>query len=270
MSLLRELQSDFDGALFADSPQDCGRLVNALVGSPAECLTRLGVYRNNLRVGFAKTLALEFPVIQRLVGETYFRQLTQSFMREHPSRCGDLYFIGAPFAAFLRTLFAQTRFGYLADVAALEWEHQRVILAADSGAPDVSILAQLPPELLESIQFALNDACGLVSSAYPILQIWRTNQTETATDEVVDLDDGADRILVRRVRDGTESYRLDSATFTLLQSFSQGRSLGDAFERARDADDGFNLEECLRRYIGLNVISAVRTDVRAARGESAP
>ena len=172
-------------------------------------------------------------VIQRLVGETISSSFTQSFMRGASVTLRRSVFHRRALRCLLRTLFRKHAFDYLADVAALEWEHQRVILAADSGAPDVSRLAQLPPELLESIQFALNDACGLVSSAYPILRIWRTNQTETATDEVVDLDEGADRILVRRVRDGTELYRLDPATFTLLQSFSQGRSLGDAFERAR-------------------------------------
>src|SRR5438552_18891311 len=81
MSSLRDLQRQFVGALFDELPD-----------------TRAGleIYRNNLHEGFCKVLALEFPVIQRLVGADYFRQLGRDFLHAHPSRGGDLHAIGAP------------------------------------------------------------------------------------------------------------------------------------------------------------------------------
>ena len=236
MSLQRELQTELGAVLFADHPQERASLADAFGGDRGQYAQRLSIYRNNLREGFHKTLALEFPVIRRLVGEPYFRQLAPAFMAEHPSRCGDLYPIGAPLAAFLRTSHSQTRFDYLADVAALEWARQQVALAAYCAALDTSILRALPPEQLESIQFALNDACRLVHSAYPILRIWHMNQDEPAADETVDLDEGADHILARRVRNGIEMCRVSAATFALLESFAQGRPFGDSFDRARTAD----------------------------------
>jgi len=102
---LPELQARIAATLFGDAaapPPGCIRSD----GIAAEL--RLGIYRNNLEEGFAKTLALEFPVMQRLVGEDYFRQLALSFLAGHPSRSGDLHQVGAPFASFLREQFADT------------------------------------------------------------------------------------------------------------------------------------------------------------------
>ncbi len=52
---------------------------------------RLDIYRNNLREGFVKALALGFPVIERLVGAEYFHQLAIELLRAHPSRSGNLH-----------------------------------------------------------------------------------------------------------------------------------------------------------------------------------
>ena len=99
MLSLPELQARFAATLFGDRAESLTPWIQAAGIDPE---LRLGIYRNNLQEGFAKTLALEFPVIQRLVGEDYFRQLARIFLARHPSRFGDLHHIGAPFTDFLR------------------------------------------------------------------------------------------------------------------------------------------------------------------------
>src|SRR5579864_5012849 len=95
---LRDLQKLFDRALFDDAPDAVAPWIqccetDAAQGVAIDTAARLSIYRNNLHEGFRKTLALEFPVIERLVGEDYFRQLALSFLAEHPSRFGDLHCI---------------------------------------------------------------------------------------------------------------------------------------------------------------------------------
>ena len=106
MPSLRDAQRRFAAALFANSaPEHPG----------------LAVYRRNLRGNFAKVLALEFPVVQRLVGADYFDTLAWQFQQVEPSRSGNLHGIGAHFAAYLRGRFTGGDLGYLGDVAELEW-----------------------------------------------------------------------------------------------------------------------------------------------------
>src|SRR6185436_3867817 len=97
MPALRELQLELVAALFGESDGVQAHVLEAGMSADA----RLGIYQNNLREGFIKALALGFPVIERLGGTDYFRQLALEFLAAHPSRAGNLHHIGAPFAPFL-------------------------------------------------------------------------------------------------------------------------------------------------------------------------
>ena len=69
MLSLRELQTRFAASLFDEAPE---RVTSWIRSQGIDPLARIGIYRNNLQQGFLQTLALEFPVIQRLVGAEMF------------------------------------------------------------------------------------------------------------------------------------------------------------------------------------------------------
>jgi hypothetical protein len=248
MHALRELQYRFAGALFGGDAVPPGIRVN---GIGAE--DRLDIYRNNLGEGFLKTLALEFPAIERLVGTDYFRQMGLDFLRAHPSRAGNLHHVGAPFAAFLRERFAGTQYDYLPDVAELEWAYQESMVAADAAPYDIETLRSTPPDAL---RLALHPACRLVRSTYPILRIWRANRPESASDDIIDLGSGGDSVLILRAARHVEFHRLPAGQFALLERLSQGASLSQALEAALAADPTFDLTEALRRFISLGVFTS--------------
>ena len=268
MSPLRDLQMRFDSALFDEAPDAAAPWMRGC-GNGADSRARLAIYRNNLREGFRKALALEFPVIERLVGEDYFRQLALSFLGEHPSRCGDLHPIGEPFAQFLHLRFDATQFGYLPDVAALEWAYQQSFVAADAPPFDPDALRETPPQAYGQLLFSLHPACGLVRSAYPVLRIWAVNQPDAA-DEVVDLSSGADFVLIRRAAEGVQMRRITAAEFAILQAFSRRAVLADALETAQAIDPNFDLGDALRRFMGLGVLAATPSSHSISPGETPP
>mgnify|MGYP000267026151 CR=1 FL=1 len=50
---------------------------------PAEAARRFAVYRNNVAHSLSRALASRYPVIERLVGEDFFRPLAAAFFAEH-------------------------------------------------------------------------------------------------------------------------------------------------------------------------------------------
>jgi hypothetical protein len=243
MSSLRDLQRQFVAALFEEVPGP----------SEAEAAARLAVYRNNLHEGFSSALLLEFPVIERLVGHDYFRQLAREFLQAHPSRAGDLHAIGAPFPQYLRERHGGTEYGYLADVAALEWAHQQAAIAADAPAFDVQSLAHIAPESYGELRFDLHPACFLIRSAYPILRIWQVNQSASEP-EIVDLAAGPDHVITRRLGEGVELRRVGPAEYVLLECFSAGSTLAQAFAAVEQVEPGFDLGRGLRQLLALGLI----------------
>ena len=255
MPALRELQLAFVAAMFDESPAvephvcEDGMSVSA----------RLSIYQNNLREGFIKALALGFPVIERLGGTDYFRQLALEFLAAHPSRSGNLHHIGAPFAPFLARKLAGTPYEYFADVAALEWAYEEAQLAADADALSPEAFAAVAPDDYERLTFTFHPACRFVQSRYPIVKIWRVNQPETLSDEVINLDSGGDNVLVLRTPECVEFHRLPAARFAVFEALARGEELGAALERALTMEGDFDFGAALRDLMELQVLTTLST-----------
>ncbi|HVZ33924.1 MAG TPA: DNA-binding domain-containing protein [Polyangiaceae bacterium] len=243
MLALRELQKQFAAALFGGTGV-----------RDVDVPEHVDIYRNNLREGFVKALAIAFPVIEKLVGFAYFRWLALEFLGVHPSRSGNLHHIGAPFPGFLHERFAHTEYAYFADVAALEWAYQQVLIAADAAPITADFFAAVDPRDYEDLRFNLHPATALVQSSYPVIRIWRANQPDAMTDEPIDLGAGGDNVLVRRAAEWIELHRLAAGDFAALRALSSGASLGAALEAAQSADARFDLGAALRRFLSLGLL----------------
>jgi hypothetical protein len=266
MLSLPDLQRRMADSLFADDGESAARWVHDDGIDPQ---ARLGIYRNNLRQGFTKTLALEFPVIERLVGADYFRQLAHTFLARHPSRSGDLHHIGAPFAAFLGERFAGTRYTYFADVAALEWACQECWVAPESESLDPAALRAVPPHAYATLRFTLSPACRLVHSAYPVIRIWEVNRDVHARADTIDLDSGGDFVLVRRAAGRLDVHRVTQVDFQLLAALAAGESLEAGLINALACEAQFDLGAALRRCFALGVFCQMTYDPSVPK-ESVP
>lgn len=241
MLSLRNLQLRFAAALFEGSDA----IVSPEIGDPAPTAgARLGIYRNNLREGFIKTLALEFPVIEQLVGEDFFRQTALEFLLQHPSRRGDLTYIGAPFAAWLRAHFGAGDYAWLPDVADLEWALQEVAIAPDCLVAPIEI-SEIPPHRFEDLTFEAHPATRLVESRFPIVRMWQSNQPGAAA-ETIDLESGGNTVLVRRRAGELEFVHLLPSHFTFARMLARHTPLGLATDASLAIDPQFDLGHALR------------------------
>jgi hypothetical protein len=245
MSSLREIQQRAYRAILLDEHVRFG---SANVDRHA---ARLGVYRNNARVTFEKTLAATYPVVQRLVGEPCFRGLALAFMREFPSRSGDLGQFGAELAALLDIYYLDTAFAYLADVARLEWAYAEAETAADAAPLDLEALSRIAPDDYEDLRFTPHPSARLVSSRYPVLSIWEAHQREDVRQ--VALGTGAEHVLVLRRGAEVRLHGLDTGTFVLARTLADGEPLASACEAGLAAAAELDLGTALAQLAALGV-----------------
>jgi hypothetical protein len=194
---------------------------------------------------------LEYPVICRLVGPDYFRQLARTFLACHPSRSGDLHHVGAAFASFLRRQFGDSEYLYLADVAALEWAYQECLVAEEVDPFDPRTLRTVPPQTHAMLRFGLRPSYRLVQSQFPVLKIWQVNQPESAADETIDLHSAPDFLLVFRSPGGIYIRRIDHDDYRLLAAFAAGTALLEALDSIVASSPQFDVRAALRRCIEL-------------------
>ncbi len=246
MPSLRDAQRRFAASLFAAAAADDAGLA---------------VYRRNLRGNFAKVLALEFPVVQTLVGSEYFDTLAWQFQQVEPSRSGNLHGIGASFASFLRGRFGGGDLGYLGDVAELEWAVEQSLVAADASANlDLNAFGSVPAEQQERLCFDLDPALRLVRSRYPIVTLWHSHMpgedgviAAAREDFSLDLRSGGENALVLRHQHAAHVESLTATEAAWLGALEQRATLGEALEQALEAaarlDAPFDLGAVLGRAV---------------------
>jgi hypothetical protein len=239
VTLLRELQVAFlDGTLHGHP----ARIASLIAADGLAPHARISIYANNAREGFLSALAATFPVIERLAGRDWFRQTGREYMSRHPSRSGNLHYVGERFAAFLDDTLRGSDFAYFADVARLEWAYQEVLVAADHPSFDISALSGVSPDDYGSLVFRVHPAARLVESRYPLLSIWKANQPDSEALPSISLDAGPARLLIIRREDHVELRELPAPQFALLAAFMRGATLGENADLAFALGDVVKLQ----------------------------
>jgi len=227
MASLREIQQSFAAAFLFGEDAGAARHV---VENGIATERRIGIYRNNTRMNFRSTLEAAFPVVLRLAGPEWFRQTALAYMQEHPSSRGNLHYVGESFAVYLERLLADTPYAYFADVARLEWAYQEVLVAADADPLELSALRSVAAEDYERLVFRLHPAARVLHSRFPVLAIWKANQSDDDQCERIDLDSGAQHLLAIRRSDHVELREIAPTDHLLLSEFALQHSLADAAE----------------------------------------
>lgn len=250
MLSLRDLQRRFvDGILGPDG----AAILPAIVDHGLPAAERLAIYRNNCREGFHDALATGYPVLRRLTGEAYFRQLAREYQRALPSPSGNLFHAGERLPEFLQLRFRETSYEYFVDVARLEWCCQAVLIAAAHGRLDPRRLAAVDPADHAALRFAINPGTRLTRSVYPVVLIWEAHQSPEDP-EPIDLGVGGEQAIVRRCADGIRVGRLSPAEYACLDALQSRETLGVAAGRGLAADPGFDLSAALRRWLALGLL----------------
>jgi hypothetical protein len=241
MRALRETQEEFAAALLGGGAHRFDR--------------RLQVYRNNVFVSLLQALADVYPVLVRLVGRDYFDQAARRFVREHPSRSGNLHDFGGALPGFLGNLPEADSLPYLPDVAALEWAWHEAFHAEDAPALDAARLATVPESAVGGLRCRLHPAARLVASPYPVLAIWEANIEGAPEGGEISLDAGPDRLLVTRRELERVIERLTPGEYGLLRALALGASLADACQAAAAAEPRIDLEAAMARFVAGRVIT---------------
>jgi hypothetical protein len=220
----------FAAALRAPAAEDAAAtFAQTLVADGLSGDARLRVYRNNARAVFEDALQRTYPVVRRRVGDDFFAQLAREYRVVHPSRCGDLHWIGAHFPAWLGPRLEGTGYEWLVDLAQLEWTCEEALVATDVLPVDVAELGKVPPDLLDGTSLQLIPSLRLVASSYPIWSVWQQNQP-AQEGHPVDLTLGGECIAVTCGSEGLALHRVAPAEHAFVSHLAAGASLGAAAE----------------------------------------
>jgi hypothetical protein len=248
---LAALQQRFAEALRGDADAVPGGVTSHVAPRPAR---RFHIYRNNVHASLIGVVRARFPVVERLVGEEFFRAMARIFIEAHPPRSPALLEYGGDFIPFLPAFEPVADLPYLPDVARLEWLRNLAYHAADAAPLETAALAAVAPEDLPRLRFELHPSARLFASDYPAVSIWEAHAQDG---DVAPLGEalGAEDALILRPHLEVLVLRLGPGGHAFASAL-QTVPLAEAAEAASQADSAFTLPQALGALIGAGAFSA--------------
>lgn len=167
----------------ADGARDAGQL--------------LAVYRSSVHENLAATLEAIYPAVLRGLGAQTFRRVALDYVACTPSTSPSLDDYGDHFPAYIAQHRALSEYPYLAGIAQLDWTWHRAFHAADLEPVATETLALWLQECSHALMLFLPPGAALISSKWPLYDIWRMNRGLIA-EQTIDLQSEAQACLVWR------------------------------------------------------------------------
>lgn len=253
MPSLAEIQDGFAAALTDPSRPAPDDLVGP-DGSPAR--RRFAVYRNNVIVGLTEAIAAAYPIVQKIVGEQFFRAMARQFVLDDPPQSPLLLEYGARFPTFVSSFQPASNLPYLADVARIERAWTEAYHAAEAVPIDPRTLSDIPGAELPGLLFSIHPSTRLVRSAMPALTIWRMNAGDGPI-RPVDLQTGGEDVLIVRPVAEVVAREVPPGGAAFVSALMEGRTLGEAAAEALEEAPAFDLAANLAGLMEAGVLVGV-------------
>lgn len=131
----------------------------------------LSVYPTALLANASRALAITYPTVASLLGDEAFWVLVSRYVKHCPNSQSDWGHWGRSLPAWLTQQTELDAFPYLPDVAKLDWLCH-ISERAKDGQTDVVSLLGLGSQPLNQVFVRLADDVQIMSSIYPVAQIW--------------------------------------------------------------------------------------------------
>lgn len=230
---------------FYEQLKQCGTL------SPAR---QIEIYQSNVRSALRDTLKQIFPVCLRIVGENYFSQIADRYIRKHPSTCSNLNAYGQHFSSFIQTLLTQrselSDFPYLSDLAKLEQLYHDLYYVGNDTVFDFERFTALSEAQHQRLRFKLSNALKLMKTPFPVLAIWQVNRDLGTSVETIQMPKQEQTLAIFRQHFQVEIENISFERHQFLEAMVKGTTLSDLinqFESVDNFDTNHQLTELITK-----------------------
>ena len=186
---------------------------------------RLDAYQNNYSGGLIDALKIAYPQVLSLVGEAFFRQLANDYTAQQPMNKDNHQQYGAHLSQHIAQLAIHNQtfenVPYLADVAKSDWALYVSYYAAKRTAFDFIGFSQLDTEAQQTATLHLADDVHVISSQWPLSQLWQFHQKSTQNIELEE-PNAEQRFIVHRLDNKPKIEPLSEHQHQVLQAIIYG------------------------------------------------
>ena len=226
---------------------------------PSKTLTaleRIDVYREMYWLRLREALAIDYPEIQRFLGEERFEQLCDSYVQQYPSKSYSLNRLGDHFPRFLAeggfpSLKRERPF--VTELARLELMMTEVFDEEEASVLNEEQVARVPLDAWDGVKLRAIPAMRCGQFRYPVSQWVSAARNGKPSDAFLKRKDCW--TLVCRSDHSVYRLELSRAADKLFAALVSGQTMGDAVSSMRVSPA--KLQECFKDWVAHRVFRAL-------------
>jgi hypothetical protein len=201
---------------------------------------QLEIYREQFWLRHTASLVEDFPGVGGILGQSDWERLVEGYLQAYTPRSWTLRELGRHFPEYVARCPELSQQRLCSDMARLEWAFIELFDAADCPPLDLTKLASLPPNVLETGQIILNPALKLLEVSFPVadlrMRLLESRRNGSAGPGVELPDPLAQQLVLYRAEDRRLYHRpVSPEAFALLSALDRRLSLVAACEHALTA-----------------------------------
>jgi len=225
-----------------------------------------GIYRNAYWSRLAESLAVDFPGLKALMGDSAFDRAARAYIAKHPSRHPSIRWAGRKLAGFLASEAPFREDPWLADMARFDWALAFTFDASDAPAVGISDLASVPAEFWGSVRLQFHPTLDAFRVSTPVDEA-RPRLLEAAGP--VDRTARCEQALMTwRIEYDVKFRTMDLLEFAALDAMRGGATFGDMCELVACALNPqtapLRAAQILQGWLEWGMVAAVEHDAPAS------
>lgn len=220
---------------------------------------RMSVYAEGYPIRIHEALKEAYEAVQHVLGSRKFREISDVYAARHPSREYNLSMAGRFYPEYLEKSGLLAQWPFLQDLARLEWAVTEAFHSFDVPAQDLSSLAGLAMEEWEGVTFQFQPSLRLVSSAWPVVDLWRERKdAQPGVRSELHGRPQCASICRQDLRVRVEAVH--PLEFACLKLLAEGQTLGEVCEKlAEQSSEEMPLMEWFAKWSSSGMIARVLT-----------
>ncbi|MGZ5280551.1 MAG: HvfC/BufC family peptide modification chaperone [Pseudobdellovibrionaceae bacterium] len=193
--------------------------------SAKSALQRLDVYAEAYFLRILDALREDFPRTVSILGESFFKNLIATYLKEHPSKTYNINEVGEHLPVFASQLAFCDEFPFLPSLMELEWQINRQTWLPSPPSQTRVSLEALGNANLEALFIVLNPSLQILMSSWPLDEMW----TPLTEKNFLPLGSETDFILFRNSL-GPQIQRLSKPQIVVLNLILEKNAFADIVE----------------------------------------
>ena len=182
MTPLARTQQNFQSCMiYPEQIQDNSKIVWVKNTGRASPKRQLAIYSTAYRLRLKEVLENDYPAVSMAIGEDKFDEISDAYIKAHPSHYFSLREFGKNFANFIKTFESSLDNSWLYELALFEWLLGQAFDADDADILSVHDLSNVSMNDWPALQFIIHPSIQRIDFNWNIAEIWKTLIDKTPT-----------------------------------------------------------------------------------------